>query len=85
MSQQQGTGHIAEDQAPSPREIVYHLWSNKHQMWWRADDRGYSADQAEAGEYTEAEAIERVLRSADCGKLSGVTSMVAAPVNWSRS
>jgi hypothetical protein len=65
--------------------ITYHLWSNKHQMWWRAASQGYSPDPADAGLYSEAEAIERVVNSAASGLLSQVTCMVAAPVNWTRS
>jgi len=65
-----------------PSRIVYLLWSNEHDMWWKTAARGYTHDQAEAGRYSEAEALAYVLRSADCGILSQVTCMVAAPDNW---
>lgn len=57
--------------------IVYVLWSNKHEAWWRPAARGYTKDRAEAGRYTEEEAIEYVVSSSRCGLLSGVTCMVA--------
>ena len=66
-------------------DIVYLLWSNKHQAWWRPSDRGYTEDIDEAGLYSRIEAIERVARSADCGILAQVTCMVAAPDNWGRA
>ena len=65
--------------------LVYLLWSNKHAMWWRAQSRGYSPEIADAGRYSEADALERVLASAQCGILEQVTCMVAAPDNWGRS
>lgn len=66
-------------------DITYHLWSNKHSAWWRAAARGYTTDPAEAGLYSEEEAIRYVVNSAASGLVSQVTCMVAAPVNWSRS
>lgn len=65
--------------------ITYRLWSNKHDMWWRPDDRGYTNNPDDAGLYSRDEALERVARSAECGILAQVTCMVAAPVNWSQS
>lgn len=58
------------------------LWSNKHQAWWRPDGRGYTEDIAEAGAYTEAQAVEAVTRSALCMDRNRVTLMVAAPPEW---
>jgi hypothetical protein len=66
-------------------EIVYHLWSNKHEAWWRAAAHGYTKDRAEAGVYSEQEAIRFVVRSSHCGLLSGVTCMVAVPIGWGQS
>lgn len=66
-------------------EILYLLWSSKHQAWWAPRDLGYTDSQDLAGRYTEADAIERVVRSAHSGVLSRVTSMVAAPDNWRES
>jgi hypothetical protein len=63
-------------------KIVYLLWSNKHDMWWAPNAEGYTSDEAAAGRYGEAEAIDHVVRSAYCGQKSGVTCMVAAPDNW---
>lgn len=64
--------------------IVYLLWSNKHDAWWRPGAQGYTEDIAEAGEYTEAEAVARVKQSALHGDRAKVTLMVAAPSNWER-
>lgn len=66
-----------------PPAIAYHLWSNKHEAWWLASAHGYTKDRAEAGLYSEAEAIRYVVRSSQCAVLSGVTCMVAAPLHWS--
>jgi hypothetical protein len=62
--------------------IHYLLWSNKHAMWWRPDGRGYTEEIAEAGAYTEAEAVMNVLRSALSMDRDKVTLMVAAPPGW---
>jgi hypothetical protein len=62
--------------------IVYLLWSNKHNAWWRPDSCGYTDKVEEAGEYTEAEAVGKVVASANSGRLDQVTAMVAAPSNW---
>ncbi len=58
-------------------EIKFLLWSNKYQMWWRPDSRGYTRNRDEAGRYTEAEALEKVLASSYSMLLSQVTCMVA--------
>lgn len=62
--------------------IVYLLWSNKHNAWWRPASAGYTDSIEEAGDYTEAEAVARVKQSALCGDRNQVTLMVAAPYNW---
>ena len=66
-------------------EMTFLLWSNKHQMWWRSAACGYTDDIAEAGRYSEADAMERVARSAYHGDLAKVTCMVAAPENWTEA
>lgn len=63
-------------------EIAYLLWSNKHGMWWSPDACGYTDDITQAGRYTQADAADRVVRSALHGRLDQVTCMVAAPENW---
>lgn len=70
---------MAHDTEPA---IPFLLWSNKHSAWWRPGARGYTADRAEAGRFTQAEALHYVLNSAYCGLLSSVTCMVAAPEGW---
>lgn len=64
---------------------LYHLWSNKHSAWWRPNSQGYTQDVAEAGLYTEADAVARVVNSSQCGILGEVTCMVVAPYNWSEA
>jgi hypothetical protein len=59
--------------------VQYLLWSNKHSMWWRPGAQGYTKDRDEAGRYSQAEALERVLRSSYHGTVSMVTCMVAVP------
>jgi hypothetical protein len=66
----------------APRPVVYLLWSNKHSAWWKAGAWGYTPDRAEAGRFSEHEAIRYVVRSAMCGIREQVTYMVAAPDNW---
>lgn len=72
----------AEVEQASAREIVYLLWSGKHQAWWAPEARGYIEDIDGAGRYVEADALRYVLASAQCGIREQVTSMVAAPDNW---
>ncbi len=54
----------AEEPAPAPRD--YLIWSNEHRLWWRPNRAGYTADFAEAGAYTEPEALA-ICRSARGG------------------
>lgn len=62
--------------------IHYLLWSNKHRMWWRPAGYGYTEEIAEAGAFTEGEAVDAVVRSAGCMDRTRVTLMVAAPPGW---
>jgi hypothetical protein len=41
---------------PSP-EVKYLIWSNRREAWWRPESKGYTRDPAEAGRYTEADAL----------------------------
>lgn len=72
---------VAESEAKGDG-LTYLLWSAKHQMWWRPDERGYTANIDEAGRYTRADAVRIVAQSAFHGDLAKVTCMVAAPDNW---
>lgn len=67
-------------------DVVFLLWSGKHNAWWGPNQSGYTALVAEAGRYSEAEAeaeaVDCVVRSAYSGNLDYVTCMVAAPDNW---
>jgi len=77
---------VLPDSVHTPaRPITFLLWSHEHRMWWRADARGYTPNQDQAGRYSLDEAVHWVVQSAHCGNLSLVTSMVAAPENWSRT
>lgn len=62
--------------------ITYLLWSNKHSMWWRPRGRGYTDKLEEAGGYTQADAVEAVVRSSHSMRVDQVTVMVAAPHGW---
>jgi hypothetical protein len=59
--------------------VTYLLWSGRHEAWWGPDQRGYTTQLENAGRYGRAEALDCVLRSAQCGVREQVTSMVAAP------
>lgn len=56
--------------------IRYLLWDNERDMWWKANDRGYTRDPHEAGRYTQEAAVERALR-ASLGGLDHATVIVA--------
>jgi hypothetical protein len=62
--------------------IHYLLWSNKHTAWWRPDGRGYTDDIAQAGAYTQEQAVRHVVQSSYCQDRNQVTLMVAAPPGW---
>lgn len=62
---------------PTGSSMKYLLWSNKHNLWWRPDGRGYTPDPNEAGRYGEMEAVGYVIQSALHGDVSKVTCMVA--------
>lgn len=70
------------NEADSVDPVRYLLWSGKHEAWWAPNARGYTTDTWKAGRYTRAEAVDHVIASAQCGVLDQVTSMVAAPENW---
>jgi hypothetical protein len=45
------------------------LWSNKHEMWWRANESGYTTFVEEAGRYPYDRAAQIVRRSSCDGQL----------------
>lgn len=61
-------------------ETMFLLWSNNRQKWWGPNHRGYTDNIADAGRYTEADAIRCVVKSAFHGRVDQVTCMVADPV-----
>lgn len=63
-------------------KIVYLLWSNKHNAWWRSGGWGYTDRVEEAGRFSEDQATRSIVQSAQSGNLAAVTCMVAAPENW---
>ena len=63
-------------------DVVFLLWSGKHSAWWGPNQSGYTPSIAQAGRYSETEAVECVVRSAMSGNIDYVTCMVAAPDNW---
>lgn len=38
--------------------MKYLIWSNEHSAWWKPAGRGYTLKMAEAGTYSEAEAVD---------------------------
>lgn len=73
----------ARSRPPAPVDgVVYLLWSQMRGAWWRTDGLGYTDSIDEAGRFTEAEAVPRVVASAQSGIRDKVTFMVAAPDNW---
>lgn len=36
----------------------YHIWSNEHCSWWRANSNGYTIHRGEAGIYSREKALE---------------------------
>jgi hypothetical protein len=65
-----------DDDDESP--LLFRLWSNRHQKWWKPSALGYTSDQAAAGLYTRDDAMEHVTKSALSGDREHVTLMVAA-------
>lgn len=63
-------------------DILYLLWSNKHDAWWKAGGWGYTPDITEAGRFTEPDVVRNVLQSALHGDKAKATLAVAAPENW---
>lgn len=57
-------------------DLKYHLWSNKHNSWWKSGAWGYTTDAFEAGEFTEAEAIRHVVASAQAGMVQQASVMI---------
>lgn len=39
-------------------KILFNIWSNQHNAWWKVGKRGYTENIEEAGVYTLEQAIE---------------------------
>lgn len=58
-------------------EIKYLVWSNEHQRWWAPNAQGYVWRVADAGRYTEEEAVKHALSGALNGILAKADVIVA--------
>ena len=68
-----GMADRSGEQIPGLR---YLLWDMERQMWWAPARRGYTDDMAEAGRYSEAEAVDLALQGS-LGGLRHATVIVA--------
>lgn len=62
-------------------EIIYLIWSNKHDAWWKPDERGYTTDQTNAGRYAARDAQRIAIQAANGGRIDRGVVIVAAPEN----
>ena len=80
-------GFAAQREIDEPGEQIpglrYLLWDMERQMWWGPARRGYTDDMAEAGRYSEAEAVDLALQGS-LGGLRHATVIVAdhGSVKW---
>jgi hypothetical protein len=84
---QTGTGYecsacVTTPGSDEPSPVIYLIWSQKHNAWWRPDGWGYTDSIDDAGRFAEGEAVKAVVASAQCGIREQVSCMVAAPDNW---
>jgi hypothetical protein len=66
------------EQTDDDESLLFRLWSNRHQKWWKPSALGYTSDEAAAGLYALEDAIGYVTKSARSGVREHVTVMVAA-------
>lgn len=52
--------------ADTPPPLIYLVWSNQRQMWWKPGHEGYTPHISLAGRYTRTEAIQ-IVRQAHMG------------------
>lgn len=56
---------------------MYLIWSHEHTMWWGPNERGYVTDVADAGRYTQEQAIEFVIDHVPSGEEVAVPEVTA--------
>lgn len=65
--------------------VLFLLWSNRHNAWYRSHKLGFTSNVDEAGRYTQGQATRIVVESAMCMDRTQVTCMVAAPLAPARA
>lgn len=61
-------------------EVMYYIWSAKHDLWWLPNHRGYTPDLAKAGLYNLSQAIAIEENS----RMAGLFSEVSVKIPESR-
>lgn len=72
-----------EDNAEPNPDPMFYIWSNRHQLYWGPNRRGYVTDPSQAGQYTAAEASEIVansMRGINLGYNHNIPDSIMLPV-----